>query len=80
MKEEGTGNGEKGVERRGGVYIILRTAMTLRAAAAVEIALLSGTRAAHASLSVTADVDVGNRGCVWVGCGSAFRACAGIGL
>lgn len=47
-------------------YVILRSTMASRAAAAVEIAVLAGAGAAHAALSVTADVDVGNAGGVGI--------------
>ena len=59
-------------------YIVLRTAVTRRAAAAVEVLVLARARTAHAALGVAADVDVGHGGRVGIARGGAFGARAGI--
>ena len=63
-------------------YRILRSTVTRRAAAAVIVSFCAGTRAGHAALGMSADVDVGDCGWVgWVGCcAGAFGARAGEAL
>lgn len=46
----------------GWTYIVLGTTMSSRAAATVEVSVGSSTRAGHTTLSVSADIDVGDGG------------------
>lgn len=56
-------------------YIVLRTTMSSRAAATVEVTIRSGTRAAHTTLSMSADIDIGDGGGILTGssCGCGLK-------
>jgi len=59
----------RGEAKRQGVgktHIVLGPTVSNRAAAAVEVRVLTRTRAAHATLSMATDVNVGNAGRVGV--------------
>jgi hypothetical protein len=57
---------------------VLRTAVTGRRAAAVEVAVGTSSRAGYAALSMAADIDDGNRGGKASGGRGSLLSCAGL--
>ena len=53
------------IGEKGKPYVVLRTTVSSRATAAVEVSVGSSTGASHTALAASADINVGDLGGIW---------------